>query len=154
MARRAILAASSQAWRSLQACSASAIGDVIGRVGISTSAGASRHHQQQKQQHAPPLPPLPGAEHDGSGCNPTGPAAFVFDIDGVLIRGRHVLPAAKKAMQLVREGRQIARAVLLPSDPVSAAVAPTPFLPLHQNPLPPHNTSSRAPASGRRPSSF
>ncbi len=30
--------------------------------------------------------------------------AFVFDIDGVLIRGREVLPAARQAMQLVNRG--------------------------------------------------
>jgi hypothetical protein len=30
-----------------------------------------------------------------------GSPAFVFDIDGVLIRGRNVLPEARKAMQLV-----------------------------------------------------
>jgi Haloacid dehalogenase-like hydrolase len=30
--------------------------------------------------------------------NPEGPPAFVFDIDGVLIRGGDVLPAAKRAL--------------------------------------------------------
>ena len=30
--------------------------------------------------------------------NPNGPPAFVFDIDGVLIRGGDVLPAAKRAL--------------------------------------------------------
>lgn len=29
-------------------------------------------------------------------ANPLGPPAFVFDIDGVLIRGRHTLPQAKR----------------------------------------------------------
>ncbi len=33
---------------------------------------------------------------------PDGVPAFVFDIDGVLIRGKHVLPAAKAAMERVR----------------------------------------------------
>lgn len=33
--------------------------------------------------------------------DPTGPPAFVFDIDGVLIRGKDVLPTAKKAMAQV-----------------------------------------------------
>lgn len=31
-----------------------------------------------------------------SAGNPLGPPAFVFDIDGVLIRGRHTLPQAKR----------------------------------------------------------
>ena len=31
-----------------------------------------------------------------------GPPAFVFDIDGVLIRGKNVLAAARKAMEQVR----------------------------------------------------
>lgn len=31
-----------------------------------------------------------------SAANPLGPPAFVFDIDGVLIRGRHTLPQAKR----------------------------------------------------------
>jgi hypothetical protein len=31
-------------------------------------------------------------------ANPLGPPAFVFDIDGVLIRGRHTLPQAKRAL--------------------------------------------------------
>jgi hypothetical protein len=33
---------------------------------------------------------------------PGGPPAFAFDIDGVLIRGRHVLDEAKAAMRKVR----------------------------------------------------
>lgn len=33
--------------------------------------------------------------------NPSGPPAFVFDIDGVLIRGKNVIPAAKEAMSKV-----------------------------------------------------
>jgi hypothetical protein len=33
--------------------------------------------------------------------NPTGPPAFSFDIDGVLIRGKQVLDATKKAMDKV-----------------------------------------------------
>jgi hypothetical protein len=32
----------------------------------------------------------------------TGPPAFVFDIDGVLVRGKNVLSAARQAMQQVR----------------------------------------------------
>lgn len=40
------------------------------------------------------VPPLP--------ANPHGPPAFVFDIDGVLIRGRNVLPEAKQAAKKVR----------------------------------------------------
>ncbi len=31
-------------------------------------------------------------------ANPEGPPAFVFDIDGVLIRGGTVLPAARRAL--------------------------------------------------------
>lgn len=33
--------------------------------------------------------------------NPHGPPAFVFDIDGVLVRGKHVLPQAVEAMKKV-----------------------------------------------------
>lgn len=40
----------------------------------------------------------------GDADNPTGVPGFVFDIDGVLIRGRTVLPAAEQAMQKVRHG--------------------------------------------------
>lgn len=48
---------------------------------------------------APSVPPS-----DGGGCNPGGPPAFCFDIDGVLVRGRHVLPAAKAmARQVCRD---------------------------------------------------
>lgn len=54
------------------------------------------------------LQPLTTLSSDGG--NPTGPPAFVFDIDGVLIRGKVVLPAAIQAMQQVisaqRSGQQ------------------------------------------------
>eukprot|EP00877_Chromochloris_zofingiensis_P014983 jgi/Chrzof1/9739/Cz04g14030.t1 len=36
--------------------------------------------------------------------NPSGPPAFVFDIDGVLIRGKNVIPAAKEAMSKLWRG--------------------------------------------------
>ena len=46
-------------------------------------------------------------------ANATGPAAYVFDIDGVLVRGPTVLPAARKAMQMVRWGGHCFGAVRL-----------------------------------------
>ena len=46
---------------------------------------------------ASPSPHAPSAAG-----NPAGPEAFVFDIDGVLIRGSQVLPEAKEALALVR----------------------------------------------------
>lgn len=41
------------------------------------------------------VPPMPDS------FNPLGPPGFVFDIDGVLIRGKHVIAAAKEAMTKV-----------------------------------------------------
>ncbi len=37
-----------------------------------------------------------------TGAGPAGPVAFVFDIDGVLLRGEQPLPGAAMALQLVR----------------------------------------------------
>jgi ribonucleotide monophosphatase NagD (HAD superfamily) len=34
--------------------------------------------------------------------NPVGPPAFCLDIDGVLKRGQHILPAALEAMKQVQ----------------------------------------------------
>ena len=48
--------------------------------------------------------PAAVADRGGGSALLTGPPAFVFDIDGVLIRGKAVLPEAMQAMAKVRSG--------------------------------------------------
>ncbi|GLC44804.1 hypothetical protein PLESTB_001212300 [Pleodorina starrii] len=52
--------------------------------------------QQQQQRHARAFSSTP--VWSSSSC-PSGPPAFAFDIDGVLIRGKHVLPEALEAVR-------------------------------------------------------
>lgn len=57
---------------------------------FSSSARDAPPRAAQPQFPVPPIVP-----------NPSGPVGYVFDIDGVLIRGPKVLPAAQRAMQSV-----------------------------------------------------
>lgn len=66
------------------------------RLAAPAAAAYSTGARRAAERGAPLLP------QQQPGGNPLGPAAYVFDIDGVLIRGRNVLPAARKAMALVR----------------------------------------------------
>ena len=50
--------------------------------------------------------PAAVADRGGGSALLTGPPAFVFDIDGVLIRGKAVLPEAKQAMAKVSRRRE------------------------------------------------
>lgn len=45
--------------------------------------------------------------HFRAGNEPKAPLAFVFDIDGVLIRGGRVLPEAKQALAAIYESGEI-----------------------------------------------
>lgn len=53
----------------------------------------ARQQQQQQQRLA-----SSSSGQQQSALGPDAPPAFVFDIDGVLIRGKQVLPAAVRAM--------------------------------------------------------
>ena len=61
----------------------------------SLPAAAEGHHH-----------PAAVADRGGGSALLTGPPAFVFDIDGVLIRGKAVLPEAKQAMAKVSRRRE------------------------------------------------
>ena len=65
----------------------------IHRSYSSLTAAAEGHHHHH---------PAAVADRGGGSALLTGPPAFVFDIDGVLIRGKVVLPEAKRAMARVR----------------------------------------------------
>jgi hypothetical protein len=104
----------------------------------------------QHAQRGAGAPPPPAARRLSTAAPdvaaPTGPAAFVFDVDGVLVRGARVLPAAREAMQLVR-GEWGGRSAQGAGGQPSRRPHPTAILAAPTSPLPP---SSATAARGAR----
>jgi hypothetical protein len=64
--------------------------------GVRAAAAQRAAPEATMQRQLPPA--LGGRCLSSEAGNPEGPPAFVFDIDGVLIRGGNVLPAARRAL--------------------------------------------------------
>lgn len=62
-----------------------------------------------------------------------GPPAFVFDIDGVLVKGQQILEPAKKALGLLYEGKGIMYALRSGSNLVSQKLSLLKYLYLGQD---------------------
>ncbi|KAI8467209.1 MAG: HAD-superfamily hydrolase [Monoraphidium minutum] len=76
------------------------------RLGLKAAGAVRAAAPASLHGTAPPPPPRAGGALPvpPSAANPGGILGWVFDIDGVLIRGATVLPAARKAMQMLWSG--------------------------------------------------